>query len=97
VLADEQAFLLPLQEAQLSGLPESLRAAAATTAKERKAGAPYAATLSRSDVESFLQFADDRDLREQLFRAFAARGKDNGPVMAEMAALREEKARLLGY
>jgi peptidyl-dipeptidase Dcp len=97
VLADEQAFLLPLQEAQMAGIPETLREAAAATARERKADAPYAVTLSRSDVESFLQFADDRALREELFRAFAARGKANGPVMAEMAALREEKARLLGH
>jgi len=97
VLADEQAYLLPLQEHQLAGLPEGLRASAAATARARGADAPYAVTLSRSEVESFLQFAEDRDLRETLFRAFQARGKDNGPVIAEMVALREEKARLLGY
>jgi peptidyl-dipeptidase Dcp len=97
VLADEQAFLLPLQEVQMAGLPEALREAAAATAEDRKAGAPFAVTLSRSDVESFLQFADDRALREQLFRAFTARGKENGKAIAEMAALREEKARLLGH
>ncbi|MBV9549291.1 MAG: M3 family metallopeptidase [Alphaproteobacteria bacterium] len=97
VLADEQAWLLPLDEAQLAGLPPSLRDAAAATAKERGAGAPYAVTLSRSEVESFLQFADDRELRETLFHAFVRRGTDNGPVIAEMVALREEKAKLLGY
>jgi peptidyl-dipeptidase Dcp len=97
VLGDEQAYLLPLQEHQLAGLPQGLRDAAAATAQERGADAPYAVTLSRSDVESFLQFADDRDLRETLFRAFNDRGKANAPVIAEMVALREEKARLLGY
>ena len=97
VLTDEQAYLLPLREAQLAGLPDSLRAAAAATAKERGSDAPYAVTLSRSEVESVLSFADDRSLRETLFQAFTARGKDNGPVIAELAALRDEKARLLGY
>ena len=97
VLADEQAWILPLAQDQLAGLPEGLRAAAATTAQERGADSSHAVTLSRSDVESFLQFADDRALRETLFRAFTARGKDNAPVIARMVALREEKARLLGY
>ena len=97
VLADEQAYLLPLQEAQMAGLPQALRAGASAMAKDRGADAPYAVTLSRSEVESFLQFADDRELREALFCAFTARGKDNGPVIAEMVGLRDEKARLLGY
>jgi peptidyl-dipeptidase Dcp len=97
VLSDEQAYLLPLREEQLAGLPQGLRDAAAAIAKERGADAPFAVTLSRSEVESFLQFAEDRSLRETLFHAFTARGKDNGPVIAEMVALREEKARLLGY
>jgi peptidyl-dipeptidase Dcp len=97
VMADEQVWLLPLQEAQLAGLPEALHASTAATAKDRGADAPFAVTLSRSDIESFLQFADDRALRETLFQAFTARGKDNGPVIAEMVALRDEKAKLLGY
>jgi len=97
VLADEQAWLMPLQEAQMAGLPETLRAAAAATAKERGADSVYAVTLSRSEVESFLSFADDRALRETLFQAFTARGKDNSEVIAEMVALRDGKATLLGY
>ena len=97
VLSDEQAYLLPLQEYQLAGLPEGIRASAAATAQERGADAAHAVTLSRSDVESFLQFAEDRALRETLFRAFSERGKNNAPVIAEMVSLREEKSRLLGY
>ncbi len=97
VLADEQAYLLPLQENQLAGLSDGQRASAAATAKERGAAAPYAVTLSRSDVEDFLQFAEDRNLRETLFRAFSERGTANLPVITEMVALREEKAQLLGY
>ena len=97
VMADEQTYLLPLREAQLAGLPETLRASAAATARDRGADAPFAVTLSRSDIESFLQFAEDRALRETLFQAFTARGHDNDPVITEMVALREEKAKLLGY
>ena len=59
-------------------------------------------TLSRSSVEPFLQYADDRALREQLFRAWMARGDNdnthnNRAIIAEMLALRAERARLLGY
>ncbi len=97
VLADEQATALPLQEHQLAGLSEAQRAAAAATAQERGLDTAYAVTLSRSEVEEFLQSAEDRPAREALFRAFSARGKDNAPVIAQMVALRQEKAQLLGY
>ncbi|HEY5347624.1 MAG TPA: M3 family metallopeptidase, partial [Rhizomicrobium sp.] len=57
---------------------------------------------ARSSVEPFLQFADDRGLRERLFRAWTARGananaNDNSDVIAQMLALRAERAALLGY
>ena len=62
----------------------------------------YAVTLSRSSVEPFLQFSARRDLRENAFRAWAARGEnggatDNRAIAAEMVRLRAERARLLGY
>ena len=59
-------------------------------------------TLSRSSVEPFLQFSARRELREKAFRAWVARGDnggatDNIAIIAELTALRDEKARLLGY
>src|SRR4029077_14205686 len=62
----------------------------------------YAVTVSRSTVEPFLQFSDRRDLREKVFRGFVMRGDnggttDNKAITAEMARLRAERARLLGY
>src|SRR5439155_22510400 len=59
-------------------------------------------TLSRSSVEPFLQFSGRRELREKVFRAWIARGDgggntDNKAIIAEMLALRAERARLLGY
>jgi peptidyl-dipeptidase Dcp len=102
VLADEQDFVLPLAEQQMEGLPFFVRDAAAATARERGVDAPYAVTLSRSSVEPFLQFADDRALREQLFKAWVARGDNpnahnNRAIIAETLRLRAEQAHLLGY
>ena len=59
-------------------------------------------TLSRSSVEPFLQYSARRDLREKAFRAWIARGEgggatDNKAIIAEMVALRAERAALLGY
>ena len=59
-------------------------------------------TLQRSSVEPFLQFSSRRDLREKAFRAWIARGDkgdktDNKALIAEMIALRIERAKLLGY
>lgn len=102
VLGDEEDYVLPVTEAQMAGVPQSVRDAAAACALERGIAAPYAVTLSRSSVEPMLQYADDRPLREQLFRAWVARGdndndRNNTGVMTEMLALRAERAALLGY
>ncbi len=101
VLADEKAWVLPLSEADLDGLPDDLIAAMKQSAVERGRDG-YVVTLSRSLIVPFLQFSRRRDLREQAFRAWVARGEnggasDNRAVVAEMLALREERARLLGY
>ena len=102
VLADEQDTVLPLAEADLDGLPDFARAAAAETAKERGLAAPYAATTSRSSVEPILQFANNRAVREKLFKAWISRGDnanahDNNRLIEEIVALRVEEAQLLGY
>jgi len=101
VLADEQSYVLPLGERDLAGLPEFARAAARGAAEERGLSG-HAVTLSRSSVEPFLQFSEWRELREKAFRAWTARGDNGGPtdnktIIAELTALRDEKARLLGY
>jgi len=103
VLADEKSYQLVLDtEDDLAGLPSFLREAAAQAAEERGLKGKYVITLSRSSIEPFLQFSKRRDLREQAFKAWAARGDnnnatDNKAIIAEMAALRVERARLLGY
>jgi peptidyl-dipeptidase Dcp len=103
VLADEQASMLELDgEADLEGLPDFVRSAARAAATERGLEGKHIITTARSSVEPFLQFSARRDLREKIFRAWIARGDgggatDNKAVIAEMAALRAERARLLGF
>lgn len=103
VLKDEQSWRMVLDVGDdLSGLPCSLRASAIRAAAD--AGLPGKAmiTLARSSVEGFLTYSNRRDLREQAFKAWIARGAnggetDNCQVIAEVVALRDEYARLLGY
>jgi len=102
VLADEKAFALILEEGDLAGLPDFARAAAAAAAEERGAPGKYAITLARSSCEGFLQFSARRDLREKVFSAWIKRGEnggatDNCALIAEMVALRAERARLIGF
>src|SRR5262249_23788732 len=103
VLKDEQSYVLELEtEDDLAGLPEFLRHAAQAEATARGLAGKHAITLSRSSVEPFLQSSRRRDLREKAFRAWIARGDnggktDNKALIAEMMALRAERARLLGF
>ncbi|MEL6420954.1 MAG: M3 family metallopeptidase [Pseudomonadota bacterium] len=102
VLADEAAFTLPLEaEDDLAGLPTFLREAAAEEARVREVDALGVVTLARSSIDPFLQFSSRRDLRENAFTGWTKRGAcggktDNREVIAEIVALRHERARLLG-
>ena len=102
LLADEQSYVVSLHdEAELAGLPNFMREAMRSEARQRGLNG-YALTLSRSSVEGFLQFSGRRDLREKVFRAFVMRGDnggstDNKAIIAETVELRAERARLLGF
>jgi len=103
VLADEKTWALFLDEGEaLEGLPDFLIDAMAAAARERGEDGRYAVTLSRSIIEPFLTFSARRELREQAFRAWVARGEnagetDNRGIVKDTLALRSEKAGLLGY
>ena len=103
VLADESAYALVLEsDEDLAGLPDFLISSMAAAAEERDHPGKHAVTLSRSIIEPFLTFSARRDLREEAFKAWIARGegegeRDNRPLVAEMVKLRAEKAALLGY
>ncbi|MEM7461233.1 MAG: M3 family metallopeptidase [Pseudomonadota bacterium] len=101
VLSDESSWRLFLtKEEDLAGLPKFLRDAMAQAAGEAGKDGAYAVTLSRSIIEPFLTFSDQRELREKAFRAWISRGEgenDNRPIAEEILALRKKKALLLGY
>lgn len=102
VLADEEGYVLYLDQEQLSGLPESYIQAAAAAAAERGHGGQYAVTNTRSSMDPFLTFSDQRALREQVWRNYYSRGDnggehDNNALIAEILALRDERVELLGY
>ncbi|MDQ1196938.1 M3 family metallopeptidase [Agrobacterium sp. SORGH_AS 787] len=103
VLADEKNWKLLLSsDDELAGIPGFLRDAMAGAAKEHGEDGKFAVTLSRSIIEPFLTFSERRDLREQAFKAWVARGEnggetDNREIVKKTLALREEKAKLLGY
>ncbi|WP_212525041.1 M3 family metallopeptidase [Actibacterium sp. MT2.3-13A] len=101
LLADEREWFMELSEADLEGLPGFVVAAARAAGAEKGAEEPVV-TLSRSLIVPFLQFSPRRELREKAFRAWGARGAndgetDNRAITAEILKLREERAHLLGY
>ena len=101
LLADERDWFMPLAAPDLEGLPDDVVAAAKSAAEER-GEAGHVLTLSRSLIVPFLQFSPRRDLREIAFKAWAARGEnggktDNRALAEETLALRDERAKLLGF
>ena len=103
LLAETNNFQLVIDdEADLAGLPESVRSAASETAE--KAGKPgtWIFTLQKPSWIPFLQYAENRDLREKLYKAMFMRSNhdneyDNKEIIKEILDLRIERAQLLGY
>ena len=91
------------EESGVAGLPEDVKAAARAAAeKEGKPGWKF--TLQAPSYLPVMQYADDRDLRARMYRAYATRaaefGKpewDNGPLIERLLELRAEEARMLGF
>lgn len=102
VLADEENYVTYITEDQLGGLPQSFIDAAAAAAAERDHEGEYAITNTRSSMDPFLTYSDERDLREKVWRTYYNRGDngdeyDNNAIIAEILKLRDERVGLLGY
>ena len=102
VLADEENYVTYLSEDELSGLPDSFITAAANLAAERGHEGEYAVLNTRSSMDPFLTYSDERDLREEVWRTYYNRGDngdeyDNNAIIAEILQLRDERVELLGY
>ena len=103
MLKETNAFKLVIDKKEdLAGLPESLVAAAAETAAADSMEGKWVFTLHNPSVMPFLQYADNRALREKIFKAYINRGNngnenDNKEVVKQLVAARLDKAKLLGY
>ena len=103
LLKENSNFKLVIEnESDLSGLPQTSIEAAAEQAKTDGMEGKWVFTLSKPSLIPFLQYADNRDLRKQLYLAYYNRGDngnefDNKGLIKEMIQLRQQKAQLLGY
>jgi oligopeptidase A len=87
-------------ESSLAGLPPSAVAAARQSAQLRKAEG-WRFTLQAPSYTAVMTYLDNREIREQVYRAYATRAtsgdQDNRPVIVRILKLRREKAHLLGF
>lgn len=103
VLKETNAFQLVIDRKEdLAGLPETLIASAASAAKTAGMEGKWVFTLHNPSVMPFLQYAENRDLREKIFSAYISRGNnnngtDNKLIIRDLVVARFEKAKLLGY
>ena len=103
ILNENNAFKLYVENKEdLAGLPESLCTSAAAEAKANGQEGKWLFTLHNASRIPFLQYADNRALREKMYKAYINRGNnndenDNKQVIADIVKLRLEKAQLLGF
>ncbi|RUA24994.1 MAG: peptidase M3 [Bacteroidetes bacterium] len=103
VLAETNAFeMLLTDEADLAGLPDGVKQAAAANAKDHGHESGWLFTLDKPSLIPFITYSDKRDLREKMFKGYIMRGdnnnaNDNKEVVKKMVNLRLKKANLLGF
>ena len=101
--ADNGDFVLIIdQQDDLKGLPQNVIDAAAAEATQRGQNGKWAFTLDKPSMIPFLQYAENRDLREQLYKGYLTRcnhddANDNKAILDSIANLRLQRANLLGY
>ena len=103
VLAETNDWELHVADtAALGNLSDNLVALGAEEARQRGHDAGWSFTVQRPSIDPFLESSPNRELRRRIFQAYAMRGdndneNDNKRILSRMAALRAERARLLGY
>ncbi len=103
VLKEDNGFALVIDKVEdLTGLPPAVVQAAADAAKERNLPGKWVFTLHKPSMIPFLQYSAKRDLRQKIYTAYIDRGNngnafDNKATLSRIAALRVERAHLLGY
>lgn len=100
---ENNAFELVIEDKNdLSGLPENIIQAAVETAEAKGKTGKWIFTVQKPSMIPFLQYAENRELRKQIYQAYINRGDndnkyDNKEILKEIANLRMQKAQLLGY
>ncbi len=103
VLKETNRFEMVIDnEEDLIGLPGAVISAAAETAAERGHEGKWIFTIHKPSMIPFLQYSERRELREKIFKAYINKGNhndelDNKAILSKMAALRLERANLLGH
>jgi len=102
ILADEEGYVVYLTQDELSGLPESYVNSSAKAATDRDKEGMYAVTNTRSSMDPFLTYSNERELREKVWRNYYSRGdngdeNDNNQNIVDILTLRKERVGLLGY
>jgi peptidyl-dipeptidase Dcp len=103
VLAESNSYQLIIEnEEDLAGLPNALIETAAETAEEKGQSGKWIFTLDTPSLLPFLQYADNRDLRKEIWTAYKNRGfndndHNNEDIIKQIVNLRREKANLLGH
>ncbi len=101
VLAATNATEIVIDVAEAAGIPADLRAVAESAAAARGLAGQLVFGADRGTYEGLLTLADERSVRERVWRAFTERCQsgphDNLPLITEIVELRHEKATMLGY
>jgi len=103
VLAENNKFTLVVDKKEdLAGLPQSVCDAAAQEANDRNLSGKWVFTLSKPSMIPFLQYAENRELREKLYKGYINRGmngneQDNKRLVKDITNLRIRQSQLLGY
>lgn len=102
VLAETNNYKLYVDKEGLAGLPESIVASAAETAKSSGQEGKWAFTTQRPSIFPFMTYSTNRQLRNEIYKAYTNRANngneyDNNKVLAQIVKIRAERAKLLGY
>jgi len=103
LLKETNGYRLVVEKKEdLAGLPPGVVAAAADAAKAAKLEGKWVFTLQAPSIWPFLTFSENRELRKQILTAYTSRcdkggETDNKAGLAKTAALRAERAKLLGF
>ncbi|MGD9562339.1 MAG: M3 family metallopeptidase [Pyrinomonadaceae bacterium] len=103
LLGDEGELYVEItKETDLAGLPQSLRDSAAQAGASKGKKGSWLIRNTRSSVDPFLTYSEDRTLREKVWKMFVNRGdnggeRDNNAIITQILQLRAERAKMLGF